>query len=266
MKTESVNLVYFSPTGTTKAVISAIARGINPERMTITDITKPDERKKPLELKNDHLLIIGVPVYMGRVPALLSEWLGIIKGNNTPVVCVVVYGNRVYEDALLELSDILTERGFITVAGAAFIGEHSFSTKSTPIAKDRPDKDDISKAEFFGKKIQEKLKAISSPEKNSNLIIPGTHPYRGDSKLWITDFIEVSDACIQCGVCADVCPCGAVSPDKSSSVDIEKCITCCACIKKCPEHARSIKPGMVSDASNRLFTLYSQRKEPEYFL
>lgn len=266
MNTESVDLVYFSPTGTTKAVVSAIARGINQKSLKITDITKPDARKKPLELKNDHLLIIGVPVYMGRVPALLSECLGMIKGNNTPVVCVVVYGNRVYEDALLELSDILTERGFISVAGAAFIGEHSFSTKSTPIARNRPDEGDISDAEFFGRKIQEKLKAISSTEKISNLIIPGTHPYRGDSKLWITDFIEVSDACIQCGVCAEVCPLGAVSPDDSRTVDIENCITCCACIKKCPEKARSIKPGMVSEASNRLFTLYSQRKEPEYFL
>ncbi len=266
MNTESVNLVYFSPTGTTKAVVSAIARGINPKSLKITDITKPDARKNPLELKNDDLLIIGVPVYMGRVPALLLEWLGMIKGNNTPVVCVVVYGNRVYEDALIELSDILAERGFIPAAGAAFIGEHSFSTQSTPIAKDRPDKGDLSDAEIFGRKIQEKLTAISSPEKISNLILPGTHPYRGDSKLWITDFIEVSDACIQCGVCAEVCPLGAVSPDDSRTVDIENCITCCACIKKCPQHARAIKPGMVSDASHRLFTLYSQRKEPEYFL
>ena len=50
------------------------------------------------------------------------------------------------------------------------------------------------------------------------------------------------------------------------AIDIEKCITCCACIKNCPQSARSMKPGMVKDASVRLHTLYSQRKEPEYFI
>jgi len=49
-------------------------------------------------------------------------------------------------------------------------------------------------------------------------------------------------------------------------IDTKKCITCCACIRNCPEQARSMKPGLVRDASVRLHTLYRERKEPEYFL
>ena len=124
MKIQLMKLVYFSPTGTTKAVVQGIARGINLKNRELHDITRPDAREKTLETSENELLIIGVPVYMGRVPALLTGWLQAIKAHNTPVVCVVVYGNRVYEDALLELNDMVKGCGCIPIAGAAYIGEH----------------------------------------------------------------------------------------------------------------------------------------------
>jgi flavodoxin len=162
MKLESAKLVYFSPTGTTKAVVQEIARGINPSTVEQIDITTPGARLQPLRTSENELLIIGVPVYMGRVPALLNEWLHAISAQNTPAVCVVVYGNRVYEDALIELKDILTRCGCTPIAGAAYIGEHSFSTDETPTAKDRPDARDLHHAESFGRKIQEKINTVPS--------------------------------------------------------------------------------------------------------
>ncbi len=266
MKIQSLKLVYFSPTGTTRAVIQEIARGINSGNVELLDITRPDVRIQPLKTSENELLIIGVPVYMGRIPALLTEWLHAIKAKNTPAVCVVVYGNRVYDDALLELKEILANCGCKPIAGAAYIGEHSFSSNETPTAKDRPDASDLHHAESFGRKIREKLNTISSVDEIPEVTIPGCHPYRGDSKLWIVDFIAVSDACIQCGICAEGCPVGAIDPENSRVIDTKKCITCCACIKHCPKHARTMKPGLVRDASVRLSTLYKERKEPYFFI
>ena len=105
MNIESINLVYFSPTGTTKKVLQAIAQGIGNKNVKLTDITKPGNREKVLQPSENELLIVGVPVYMGRVPALIGDWLNQIKANKTPVVCVAVYGNREFEDALLELKN-----------------------------------------------------------------------------------------------------------------------------------------------------------------
>ena len=76
MKIQSVKLVCFSPTGTTKAIIQGIARGMNHQSsIELVDITKQDTRKQQLHTSEDELLVVGVPVYMGRVPALLYEWL-----------------------------------------------------------------------------------------------------------------------------------------------------------------------------------------------
>ena len=274
MNIESVKLVYFSPTGTTQAVVRAIARGINHGNVEEIDITWPGARVQPLQTSEHELLIVGVPVYMGRIPALVTGWLYAMKAHKTPAVCVVVYGNRAYEDALLELSDNLAKVGCTPIAGAAFIGEHSFSTDETPTAVGRPDDADQEHAALFGQKIWEKLRSVSSIDRMSEITVPGCHPYRQepchpyrrDSVFWNVDFIAVDDSCIQCGICAGVCPVGAIDPGNSRAIDTEHCITCCACIRHCPEHARSIKPGLVRDASVRLHTMHGARKEPECFL
>lgn len=119
-KIQSVKLVCYSLTGTTRTVIQRIAHGIGSNSLELIDITKPDARKQLLHTTENDLLIIGVPVYMGRVPYIATEWLQIIKADNTPVVCVVVYGNRTYDNALLELKDILAKCGCKPIAGAAY--------------------------------------------------------------------------------------------------------------------------------------------------
>lgn len=266
MKIQSLKLVYFSPTGTTKAVLQGIARGLNYCDQETFDITTPEGRERSLQTSENDLLVVGVPVYMGRVPALIAEWLHSIEAKNTPAVLVAVYGNRAYEDALLELSDILVPCGCIPVAGAAFIGEHSFSHNEFPTAHGRPDISDLDQAELFGQKVQEKLNSISSIANHSAVQMPGLNPYRWNGTLWDVDFIEVSDTCTQCGICAEGCPTGAIPSENSSVIDPEKCITCCACIKNCPQHARTIKAGLVKEASIRVHNLNKERKEPELFL
>lgn len=239
---------------------------MNQYPVEMTDITKPAARRQALETLENELLVLGVPVYMGRVPALFREWLHSVKACNTPVVCIVVYGNRAYDNALLELKDILLERGCIPIAGAAYIGEHSYSSSETPIAEGRPDTGDLSHAELFGRKINEKLKSVPAANHIPDLKIPGTYPYEGNTELWNEDFIATSNVCTECGICAQICPVGAIDSKNSSLIDKEKCITCCACIKKCPENAKKMKSGPVKQTAGRLSKLHFDRKEPEFFL
>ena len=266
MEVEIVKLVCFSPTGTTKSVVESIGLGVGIDKIELIDITNPEAREKKLLLTENEALVIGVPVYMGRVPAVINDWINSIEGCNTPAVCVVVYGNREYDNALFELKDMITERGCHVIGGAAFVGEHSFSCAERPTAEGRPDEVDLNCAEQLGSKINKKLLEISSDMNNSDIKVRGKYPYDGVTKLWDLDFIEVTRECIECGLCSAVCPVGAIDSVKSNLIDIEKCITCCACIKSCPQNARKVKPSPVEDASYKLFNLYHERKEPEYFL
>jgi len=67
MNYHTLKLVSFSPTGTTEAILNAIAQGFNPGNLITVDITRPKQRSQPLLLATDDILLIGVPVYMGRV-------------------------------------------------------------------------------------------------------------------------------------------------------------------------------------------------------
>lgn len=265
MNFKKTKIAYFSPTGTTEKIIRSIVKGFGCGQTDYLNITQPENREIKLLLEEDEILFIGVPVYMGRVPALLEDFLNSMKADSTPTVCVAVYGNRAYDNALLELTDIVKERGCVPIAGAAFIGEHSFSSPERPTAHSRPDANDLAIAEQFGREVRKKTERYSDLQEQK-VKVPGTTPYNGVTQLWDVDFIEVSNNCIQCGMCAEICPQNAVDPHDSHKIDTVKCITCCACIKKCPENARSIKSGPVMDAAERLTSLYSERKEPECFI
>jgi ferredoxin len=265
MKIDAVKIVYFSPTGTTKAIVNAIAKGIDHNRQELIDVTKPVARQQLLKTGKNDLLIVATPVYMGRLPAFISDWLHSIKSDNTPAAFVVMYGNRAYDNALLELRDTLTDCNCIPFAGAAYIGEHSFSSSELPSSAGRPDVNDICHAEAFGRKIYEKLRSISNTDEIFELIVPGNYPYGGVTNLWKVDFIAASDNCTQCGICVEGCPTGAINAENSKLIDIEKCTLCCACIKHCPQKAKTMKSGLMKDAAIRC-TSFTKRKEPENFI
>jgi len=157
MNSNSIKLIYFSPTGTTEKVLAAIAEGIQVDTVKQLDLTPPEAGIRPFAEMHAELAVIGAPVYGGRIPKDAKYRLQRINANNTPAVIVVMYGNREFEDALLELYNIVVEAGFKPVAGGAFIGEHSFENDSTPISKGRPDIKDLQKATEFGRTIRKKL-------------------------------------------------------------------------------------------------------------
>ena len=134
--------VYFSATGTTEKIVTKIAKTVA-QKLGIEygtrDFTLPVSRAENLKFNANDLVIFGTPVYAGRVPNLMLKYLATIEGNDAIGVPVVLYGNRNYDDALIELRDIL-EKGKIHTIAAAFIGEHSFSYT---LAKDVPDADDM---------------------------------------------------------------------------------------------------------------------------
>jgi ferredoxin len=49
---------------------------------------------------------------------------------------------------------------------------------------------------------------------------------------------EITDSCVSCGTCADICPAGAVTEGKDKYViDAAKCTDCGECQENCQENA-----------------------------
>lgn len=265
MKPDNLELIYFSPTGTTQTILRAIAAGIGHSSLNEINLTLPNEPDYSIESTNRDLALIGVPVYAGRVPLTAVERIKKMSVSGIPAVIVVLYGNREFEDALVELNDLVLEQGFIPIAGGAFIGEHSYSTSAKPIAENRPDGADLEKAKSFGEAIIGRLESLNEI-KHGQLVIPGDRPYKERRVISGMPPKPLEGECMECLECASACPTAAIEMNSPKDVNAELCIVCCACVKTCPSGARVIQHPQFEQISDWLFTNFSQRKEPELFL
>lgn len=248
---KKVTAIYFSATYTTKRVVETVATNLSNE-VTAYDITN-DTESDEIAIPADELMVVGVPVYAGRVPAMAVERLRRFRGNNTPAVVVAVYGNRHYDDAVLELHDIVTEQGFHTVSAGAFIAQHSIFPK---VGKARPDAEDIADIKSFTAKSAE-LVAKGFGE----ISLPGNRPYKVPGGIPI--YPTASKKCTACGACVRLCPMGAIDPASPKGVDKTKCIKCGRCIVVCPTKARRFYGIKYSLAAARFNSAFAARRENE---
>lgn len=261
MMLPTLHVIYFSPTKTTQQIVTRIAAGIPAKTVIAHDLTLPQERAD--QQLTDGVAIIGTPVYAGRVPELCLKRLESISAQGMPVVLVVLYGNREFEDALVELQDVVTGQGFKVCAAGAFIGEHSYATPAYPIAVSRPDQHDLQEAEEFGSAIAHLLQG-GLPA--TDLQLPGNRPYRERSPLGgIAPELDVT-RCSRCGACAKVCPSGVISMGPEMVTDAGGCILCCACVRSCPVGARSLNHPMITGRREMLLAHCSSPKQPSLYL
>lgn len=266
MRISQVKLIYFSATGTTRKILEGIAAGTRVERIDHINLTLPNDALKTEQSFSDELVIIGAPVYGGRLPPEAVNRFKQMKADRAPAVLVVLYGNREFEDALVELKTLAIDLGFNPMAAGAFIGEHSFATKEFPIADGRPDSEDILKAMEFGEKIQKKLAELTPSDTPMDLEVPGNFPYEAaGARAMTVSPLTRQDTCSLCGTCSDVCPTAAISVNDCVETETQACIRCCACIKNCPDKARYFEDSMMEKITRWLYENCSVRKEPEFF-
>ncbi|WP_124068318.1 EFR1 family ferrodoxin [Clostridium sp. E02] len=257
-----INIVYFSATGTTARIVKEIALGMD-ENFIAYNRTLPAQREPHLSFGPDDIVIIGIPVYSGRIPLFLLEDLKKIKGNGTRAVFVAVYGNRHYDDALLELKNEMEINGFQGVAAGAFIGEHSNTVK---VATGRPDAADLKAARAFGTEVSRKIHQLLNQSVIPPLSIPGNYPYK--ERKTAPPMIPITeDFCTSCGLCARHCPMEAIDVNDYKTIDETKCIHCSSCVKRCPVHAKSIHHEVFETITQTLIEhLGTVYHEPEWFL
>ena len=274
MEIRTVQAVYFSATNTTKKVVTTVARTLA-EQLGVPvktfDFTLPRARVAERCFEPTDLVVFGTPVYAGRVPNVLLKFIRTIRGNGAVAIPLVVYGNRNFDDALVELRDLLEGDGFHTLSAGAFIGEHSFSRI---LAAGRPDAQDLEKAKSFALQSLEKLGGIADVNSMPPVEVEGIpYPYRG--YYWPKDRQgnpvdirkvrpKVNENCINCKLCAKVCPMGSISLENVREFS-GICLRCGSCVKKCPQQARYYDEYSYHYHRIELEEGFARRAEPSLF-
>lgn len=276
MKLDRICGLYFSPTGTTRTVVSHLlqyaVRKCPEVQQEELDFTLPVNRVSAPAFQASDLVFVGLPVYAGRLPNLLLKFLNAFSGGGAWAVPVVLFGNRSYGNALIELRDLLENTGFHTVAAAAFVGQHSFSDR---LAQGRPDANDLGKAELFVQDIIEKINEPFRTENRLPVPVPGegAPDYGGyykplDDSGHTVNMLKVkpvtSDSCIGCKRCAEVCPMGAIDFRDVTHVP-GICIKCNACIKVCSVQAKKLVDDSYLGHLRYLENTYTSRSEVAFF-
>ncbi len=258
MDINKVSALFFSPTGGTKRIAERAAAGIRDEYVSI-DITVNSQE---LNFGPDEVVVIAAPVFGGRVPTPVRERLSHVRAQRIPAVILVVYGNREYEDALLELRKLAENCGFDPVAAGAFIARHSIAPE---IGAGRPDAADMAVLDRFSAAARERIEWVAPVNDLPTVIVPGNSKFRDFDGLPIHPAANRAK-CGKCGKCASECPVGAIPASDPTKTDAKKCITCMRCVSVCPHYARSLNPIMLSATKARLRKSCSVRKTPETFL
>ncbi len=250
---KTVNKIYFSPSGTTEKIVNEVAKNFNLNRKNYDLLSFNDEK-----CFKDELVIIGVPVFNGRIPKTACERLSKMKAKNTKAIVILNYGNMEYGDALLELCDLLKANNFEIVGVATTVSQNSLFSE---LGRNRPDETDLKKIDEFSKSMAEKL------EKNDirEIFVGGYKPYESYTT---PDFSVVcdDDLCVECLDCAYTCPEEAIPEEMPQMTKMKDCTRCSTCISVCPEGARSFSGPNFELERQSAINDFLDRKDCEFFM
>lgn len=251
-KKNMIDLCYFSPTGGTRKAGEYFCNSLAEEVRTI------DLSEKVFQQPICDLVVVAVPVFGGRIPEIVTEALRRLQGKGKRAVTLAVYGNRAYEDALLELNHTIRECGFEIVASAALLAQHSIVPA---VGAGRPDAQDVAEISAFAERVLVKL----DKAEERCVEVPGNYPYK-ESKGASASPIS-TESCKQCGACVKCCPTDALQLKNGQvETDSERCILCMACVAKCPFMARKLPEAVQAAMNEKLSACISVRRENEFFL
>ena len=256
MRLNNATAVYFSPTGNSKKCALSAA-GVIGRNIEEIDLTKADSLPDGMSFDINDFIVFSAPVYGGRLYKGFAEKLTRLNGNLAKCIGIVTYGNRDYDDALLEMKNILIDREFIPLGFGAVVGRHAYGQIQTQ----RPDNNDLEICRTLSKEVLNKIEKgiFTIPD------VKGNFPYK-DGGNGGSFYPQTNSKCKMCGLCVKNCPQNAISHEDFKTIDSEKCISCFRCIRICPFGAKVMETKEYVDFAKMFSEKLSVPKEDEIFI
>lgn len=246
---------YFSPTGGTKKVLDIICSTWDCQKEYV-NLSAIQTSSLSVNFSETDICIVAVPSFSGRVPQFIIPILQNLQGNKAKSILISTYGNRAFDDTLLELKDTMEQSGFLCYGAIAAVTQHSIMPR---YGAGRPTPDDAEELKKFSKQCQNMLEKPFSP-----VDVPGNRPYRKYVSLPITP--KADKHCTACGLCHQTCPAHAIPADNYRKCDTALCISCLQCTAVCPQQARHVNTLMLKIAELIMKKVCCERKPNLLFL
>ena len=247
--------LYFSPTGGTKRVLDILISAWDCEKEYI-DLSDRNNASINIFFASNDICVVAVPSFSGRVPQFIIPKLRKIQGKGIKAMLVTAYGNRAFDDTLLELKETMESSGFLCNCAVAAVTRHSVLPK---YGEGRPDSADVEELKQFSVKCKESI------EKSfSTVIVPGNKPYR--KYVSIPIYPKGNKQCINCGMCYRRCPVHAIPCENYKVCDASKCISCLQCVSVCPKKSRQVNSVILKIAELKMWKLCSQSKMNKLYI
>ncbi len=244
---ETAAVFWYSQTGNTQRTGKLIAKTL--EKNGIKTVYSDYRTFDINTLKDFDIIVAGSPVYYYDVPSNFKKWLRQIPEiTDASVASFVTFGGEGGNqyNTSRTLAKLLADKGGIPVGTAEFGNMSTFAiTWSTGNGgrvlkyKDRPDEktfDTIRQyTNLFLERIKQGLATDIKKEIDFRDMIKNTPSIWG-TKICINRHTIDKTKCIECGVCTEKCPVGAIDIE-NGKVDDDLCIACLACVNNCPANA-----------------------------
>ena len=236
----NIAIFYFSATGITETISNHIAAILKREgnSVKLKNIIRLDSRQFQYDFLEFDACIFGFPVFGGRPPTVVEEWMKKLDGRDQKCSMFFTYGGRDLEWAHQVTYYLLTQANFQVVLSAEFIGKHSFNVaKGWSLAEGRPNQLDFDIAKEFA------LQSIKRFQKDSDFSIDlseftyrpkKTRESRGPWAKFYPS--RGKDDCSMCYLCEKECPVKAFDAI-SGETNRKLCIQCMHCVTICPDKA-----------------------------
>lgn len=244
MAVYSAAIVYFSPTGSTYAVLRSVVQGMGVLDRRYVDLTLPEARLDFGGMCQEDVVILGAPVYDGGLPAVYEQSLQRLWSTGQPVVLCATYGGLGCGNALQHLHTVAQKARLRPIAAGLFPARHPMWPQSRHALSEQA----LSAARELGFDARFRLERCTRPMQMDTKApcLPrrgwpeGT--LRAMSPCRLLPVPQFNSACTQCGLCARECPTGAIAPT-GMHIDAGLCMRCQRCVELCPQGALNAGTG-----------------------